>query len=185
MPGAPRYSLLCFHQSKFCRHSCPGSKAKPSLPSALSPGQVGLQNTVVKATCHSRAGKDRVKGTFDSTCLLTPWGTFHEGYFLLSAWMSRNCRRPRGSWAIESILCWEVPSLSSQFCKRAKSVWNLFVVCRRRGCVMPSVLPLMGAIWILEGSLLWHQSCGEPWDFSSYKMVVIERMAKVSGWNTP
>lgn len=143
MSGAPRYRLLCFHRSKFCRHSCPGNKAEPSLPSALSPGQVGLQNTVVKATCHSRAGEDRVKGTFDSTCLLAPWGTFHEGYFLLSTWMSRNCRRPRGSWVIESILCWEVPSLSSQFCKRAKSVW----IC----------------LWCVEGEAAWCWVCCLWW----------------------
>lgn len=109
-------------QSKFCRHSCPGNEAKSSLPSALSPGQVGLQNTVVKAICYSYAGKDRVKGSFDSTCLLAPWRTFNELYLLLSTWMSRNCQRPAESWAVESILCWEVPPLSSQLWRRAKSV---------------------------------------------------------------
>lgn len=114
---------LLYCQSRFCRHSCPGNKTKSSLPSALSPGQVGLRNTVAKERCHSCAGKNRVKGTFDSTCLLAPWRAFNEWYLLLSTWMSRNCQRPAGGWVVESILCWEVPLLSSQLWKRAKSVW--------------------------------------------------------------
>ena len=103
---------------------------------------------------------------------LAPWGTLTEWDLCLCACLSSRCPRSEGSWAMA------YPLLGSSYPQQPlleKNKVNVSWLCsfqKEKLCVMLSTLPLMRIIWILEGSLLWHQSWKETWEFRSYKQDV-------------
>lgn len=155
-------------QSDFCRHSCFWQRHWGLSASCLTHQTKGAHRTLWSTW----RAVSVLEGTA-SRALLVPGLTgflrrIHWDLFL-SAWMSSDRLRHRGSWAWY-ILCWEAPTPSSCFWKTAKSVWVSWTALQKeRLGVMLSALPLMRVIGILEGILLWHQSCREPWDFSFSK----------------
>jgi hypothetical protein len=96
-----------------------------------------------------------------------------------------NEQRLPEAW--RKLRCREHPLSGSPFSQQPllqKSKVSVSLPCspqKERLCV---VLPLMRVIWILEGSLLWHQSYREPLEFSSYKMFATDSMRKVTSWKT-
>lgn len=170
MSRVTRWRMVCFLvKASSAGTAVSGNGAEASLPAAPHPGRGGLPNSVVNAVCSVPAGKDRVQGTFGPTGSLAPWGVFSERVLFLAGWMSRSCLRHKGSWTMEGALLGSTRSHQPLLENSKVSVTLLCSLQKERLCLVLSTLPLMRVIWILEGSLLWHQSCKEPWEFSSYK----------------
>ena len=132
------------------------------LPAAPSPGEGNPPHSVVSAMCSVRARKDRVQASFGPRAhwfLEVP--SLSEAC-VCCACLSRCFPRSEGSWAMA------YPLLGSPYPQQPlweKSKVNGSWLCgfqKERLCIMLSALPLMRVIWILEGSLLWHQSWKEP-----------------------